>query len=215
MSNTIYLYLKTHNVTGLKYLGKTVKDPFKYTGSGIRWKNHLKKHGNDVSTEILYQTKCEDDFKNVAIEYSKKLNIVESKEFANMTEEQGQGGATRNGYKTSQITKNKIGAANLGNTHSKEAKAKISLATSGSRNPNYGKTASDHCKKINSKIHSGKILSKEHREAISKAQKEFKKKKVKIDGDIYNSCAEAAAAYGYKSQSVISRWIKQGKATRC
>lgn len=25
-----YLYIKTHNQTGLKYFGKTTKDPFKY-----------------------------------------------------------------------------------------------------------------------------------------------------------------------------------------
>jgi len=43
---TIYLYKKTHNITGLQYLGKTIsKDPYSYTGSGVRWTNHLKKHG--------------------------------------------------------------------------------------------------------------------------------------------------------------------------
>ena len=41
-----YLYVKTHKVTGLKYLGQTSKDPFKYNGSGTRWTNHIKKYGN-------------------------------------------------------------------------------------------------------------------------------------------------------------------------
>jgi 5-methylcytosine-specific restriction endonuclease McrA len=41
----IYLYVKTHNKTGLKYLGKTEQDPFVYLGSGKRWLNHLNKHG--------------------------------------------------------------------------------------------------------------------------------------------------------------------------
>jgi hypothetical protein len=41
---TIYLYVKTHNNTGMKYLGKTTKpDPHKYPGSGKRWTRHLKK----------------------------------------------------------------------------------------------------------------------------------------------------------------------------
>jgi hypothetical protein len=53
----IYLYVKTHNKTGLKYLGKTKKDPFKYTGSGIYWKKHLLIHGNDVSTQVLMECK--------------------------------------------------------------------------------------------------------------------------------------------------------------
>ena len=41
----IYLYKKTHQVTGLKYLGKTTKDPYTYLGSGLEWKSHLKEFG--------------------------------------------------------------------------------------------------------------------------------------------------------------------------
>lgn len=49
-----YLYVKTHNVTGLKYLGKTTKqDPHKYSGSGKHWMRHLKVHGYDCTTTIL------------------------------------------------------------------------------------------------------------------------------------------------------------------
>jgi hypothetical protein len=49
-----YLYVKTHNVTGLKYFGKTTKESVQsYKGSGVYWNKHLKKHGNNVSTEIL------------------------------------------------------------------------------------------------------------------------------------------------------------------
>ena len=94
MSSTIYLYLKTHNQTGLKYLGKTIKDPNLYTGSGVYWKSHLKKHGNDVKTEILFKTSNKEEFNRVALEYSYKYNIVESSEFANLTYEEGQGGNT-------------------------------------------------------------------------------------------------------------------------
>jgi len=52
----IYLYLKTHNISGLKYLGKTTRDPQKYLGSGKVWRDHLKKYGNDIHTEILFET---------------------------------------------------------------------------------------------------------------------------------------------------------------
>ena len=90
----IYLYLKTCNKTGLKYLGKTIKDPFKYNGSGTYWCRHLNKHGIDLSTEILFQTECVHEFKKVAIKYSDELNIVDSKDFANITREEGQGGKT-------------------------------------------------------------------------------------------------------------------------
>lgn len=40
----IYLYVKRHIETGLLYFGKTVKNPYKYNGSGLRWKRHLRKH---------------------------------------------------------------------------------------------------------------------------------------------------------------------------
>jgi len=88
----IYLYLKTHNKTGLKYLGKTEQDPFVYEGSGVHWKRHLAKHGNDVTTEILFETDDMEEFKRVGLEYSEKWNIVESAEFANLMVENGCGG---------------------------------------------------------------------------------------------------------------------------
>lgn len=92
----IYLYLKTHNKTGLKYIGKTTKDPFKYNGSGKYWKRHLKQHGIDITTEILFQTEDKEIFKQKALDYSKKYNIVESDEYANLIDEKGDGGFTHN-----------------------------------------------------------------------------------------------------------------------
>jgi len=57
ISMPIYLYVKTHNQTGLKYLDKTISsDPHLYQGSGTVWKRHIKKHGYDVTTEILLET---------------------------------------------------------------------------------------------------------------------------------------------------------------
>ena len=45
------LMIKTHNVTGKKYLCMTTKaDPYKYNGSGVYWKNHIKKYGKDITT---------------------------------------------------------------------------------------------------------------------------------------------------------------------
>jgi hypothetical protein len=114
MHNIIYLYLKTHNVTGLKYLGKTIRDPFEYKGSGLIWNSHLKKHGYDVTTEILFQTTSKSEFKRVALEYSNKLNIVESKEFANLTLEEGQGGKTWINHNHSAESKEKIAESRRG-----------------------------------------------------------------------------------------------------
>jgi hypothetical protein len=43
----IYLYVKQHSITDLKYFGRTVRNPFKYPGSGTYWSNHFKKHGKE------------------------------------------------------------------------------------------------------------------------------------------------------------------------
>jgi transposase len=68
---TIYLYVKTHNKTGLKYLGKTTsKDPHKYKGSGTYWLSHIKKHGYDVSTEIIKETFSKDEITYWGVYYS-------------------------------------------------------------------------------------------------------------------------------------------------
>lgn len=88
----IYLYIKTHRKTGLKYLGKTTaKDPYSYKGSGKYWKKHIKKYGYDVITEILLKTDDENKIKEVGIYYSQKWNIVKSDEWANLTEETNNG----------------------------------------------------------------------------------------------------------------------------
>ena len=93
-SMPIYLYLKTHNTTGFKYLGKTISnDPYLYQGSGKVWKRHIKKHGYDVTTEILLETTDPKELKEVGIYYSNLWNVVESKDFANIIPEMGDGGA--------------------------------------------------------------------------------------------------------------------------
>lgn len=89
----IYLYVKTHNKTGLKYLGKTAQiDPFKYKGSGKYWRLHLKKHGNDVSTEILLESDSKTEIKRMGLYYSVLWNVVDSIEWANLKPETGDGG---------------------------------------------------------------------------------------------------------------------------
>lgn len=92
---TYYLYKKTHQITGLKYLGKTAKvDPHQYQGSGKRWRSHLKKHGYHVDTEILKECQTNDEVKYWGEYYSKLWNIVDSDDWANLKEETGDGGNT-------------------------------------------------------------------------------------------------------------------------
>lgn len=107
MSETIYLYIKTHNKTGLKYLGKTKQDPFEYKGSGVYWVNHIKVHGNDVTTEVLASCSTPEEIKELGLYYSKLFNIVESSDWANLMEENGVGGANKTSFKKGLIPANK------------------------------------------------------------------------------------------------------------
>jgi hypothetical protein len=94
----IYLYKKTHNTTGLKYLGKTTKNPHTYMGSGKMWLRHIKKYGNNISTEIIFQTEDIDEFRRFSLEYSIKNDIVNSIEWANLILETGTGGDNPHSY---------------------------------------------------------------------------------------------------------------------
>lgn len=88
-----YLYIKTHNKTKMKYLGKTSsKNPYSYRGSGKYWKNHIKKHGYDVTTTILLCSKCEKEISETGLFFSNLFNVANSKEWANLKEEKGDGG---------------------------------------------------------------------------------------------------------------------------
>ena len=54
MENKVTLYIATHNITGKKYFGKTVKWfteedlQENYHGSGKYWNNHRNKHGKKM-----------------------------------------------------------------------------------------------------------------------------------------------------------------------
>lgn len=41
-----YLYVKQHTITGLKYFGKTIKDPYVYPGSGTHCNTTSENRGN-------------------------------------------------------------------------------------------------------------------------------------------------------------------------
>lgn len=102
MFKPTYLYIKTHNQTGLKYFGKTTrKDPYKYKGSGKHWVKHINIYGYDVTTEIVGYYTDKDLCMRTAIEFSEKNNIVESTKWANLKIETLDGGDTSHteGYK--------------------------------------------------------------------------------------------------------------------
>lgn len=136
----IYLYVKQHASTGLKYFGKTTRsNPYTYNGSGKYWQYHLKKHGANLLTLEVYGFDDIEYCTAFALEYSRLNNIVQSDEWANLREENGRDGgvslsedhkakllAAHVGIKRSPETIAKIRASNLGKKRSAETKAKLS-----------------------------------------------------------------------------------------
>jgi hypothetical protein len=136
MFKPTFLYVKTHNKTGLKYFGKTTRDPFIYLGSGLHWKRHLKVHGCDVSTVIIGYFTDKKELIETALQFSYKNNIAESSEWANIIPENGIDGGSFSEYITDEIRKkmseNRKGKPSwLGRKHSMESRSKMSSSKKG------------------------------------------------------------------------------------
>lgn len=119
-----YLYVKTHNKTGLKYLGQTKQsNPHKYPGSGKSWKSHLKEYGYDYTTEILQESQSKEEIATWGRYYSTLWDIVNSNTWANRIPETGGGAKSPESSAKGIETKRKNGTL----SHSDTARAKMSI----------------------------------------------------------------------------------------
>jgi hypothetical protein len=134
---TIYLYVKTHNKTGLKYLGKTSKNPRTYLGSGIDWKAHLKEHGFDHSTEIIKECQDNQELNYWGRHYSDLWNVAESNEWANRIPETG-GGTNHTEDRKELFRQQQLGRKKAPRT--KEHTEKIANQLRGRTNPKVAKS---------------------------------------------------------------------------
>ena len=136
ISMITYLYVKTHTITGLKYLGKTIeKDPHKYPGSGKYWRLHLKKHGKHYTTEILKECQHPAMVEYWGQYYSDLWNIVDSDEWANLKPEAGDGGK---GTRWTEEMKQKARERSIANGSKPPSRPQH-----GEHNPMYGKKHSE------------------------------------------------------------------------
>ena len=90
-----YLYIKEHSITGLKYFGKTCRNPYKYNGSGQHWMPHLKIHGSKhvITNQVFGPFTDAAIISKFALAFSKEHDIAASKDWANMEPENGLNGA--------------------------------------------------------------------------------------------------------------------------
>lgn len=179
-----WLYIKKHNTTGLKYLGKTIQNPYTYKGSGIVWTRHLKKYGEDVTTEWAKLYTDEKLLNSEALFLSETHDVVKSNNWANLIEETGlMGGKTYErtfeknqkmrescvGIKKSEAHKEKIRKARTGVKMPEEQKEKI-------RKANKGKPKSEaHIKKVSLAL-TGKSKDESHRLNLSESIRNIPKK---------------------------------------
>jgi hypothetical protein len=95
-----YLYVK-RLPNGLMYLGKTqAENPYTYVGSGTLWLKQIKNLGytiNDIETWILHKTYNKKDLSKTGIYYSRLFNVVKNNNWANLKDEEGDGGNTTGG----------------------------------------------------------------------------------------------------------------------
>lgn len=175
----IYLYVKTHNITGLKYLGKTSKDPYKYLGSGLYWLKHLAKHGNNITTEILLETDNTEEIKEKGLYYSKLWNVKASPGWANLTDEEGTGGAIFKGRKHSQESIQKMKDSKKGKKFSDTHRQRLSESHKGTRtgqdNHFFGRRHTDNTKAKMSESLTGKVRTDEFKQQLSEYWKGKKK----------------------------------------
>ena len=186
-----YLYIK-ESILGLKYLGFTSQDPFLYGGSGKYWRLHIKKHNIksfQIKTDILIKTNNIDMIKFWGLYYSKLYNVVESDDWANLMPESGESVclgrivSDEQKFKMSKImagkglgktlsleTKIKIAAKSRLLKHTNEAKIKIGISKLGNKYCLGRKLTNENKQKLII-ANTGRILSKDSKDRISKAKR--------------------------------------------
>lgn len=90
----IYLYVKTHLITEMKYFGRTVRDPQTYNGSGQAWLDHLREFGSIVRTEIVGTFNSKLEARTAAIDFCYANRVMESPQWLNHNLETAGGSLT-------------------------------------------------------------------------------------------------------------------------
>lgn len=124
------LYIKRHSKTNLKYFGKSIHQNIdSYKGSGKIWQNHIRYHGKEFVVTDWVSDWFNDpyDLQEFALFVSEELNIVESKEWANMKPEYGVEGHRPVGNLNGMYKTSRRGVKNpfYGKNHTVESKLKM------------------------------------------------------------------------------------------
>ncbi len=138
MFKPTYIYIKTCNHCNLKYIGKstlkTEKKVHNYTGSGLYWKPHLKKHSKGYKSVIInyFNENEKQQCKDFCLFVSNFFNVEKSDKWANLKLENGlDGGDTFSGRTHAEKTKKLMSEKQKGKIFSEEHKKIFQLLTLG------------------------------------------------------------------------------------
>ncbi len=145
------LLVMTHNVTGLRYFCKTSRldELCYYKGSGVYWKRHLRKHGRNVSVDVIGVYHDKQECMDVAKQFSQENMIGANPAWANLIPENGLDGAP-------------VGAAHplFGKPSTCIGQKRPWVGKRGADNPMWGKSWSDEQRKQATLQRTGKRLNR-------------------------------------------------------
>lgn len=235
-----WLIIKQHNKTGLKYFCKTTnKDPIKYLGSGTVWRRHIKKYGKDITTLWCQLFFSEQEIKEYATKFSIENNIISEKDefgnkiWANLIIENGIDGGGNKDVPMEDFQKEKLSDKWWVKTPASEEKIIVNMrqyclennlnpsAMSAVARGKRGHYKNYRCRKltnnrnVNYEFKEKIYLTKEEKskinsEMVKKAKRQKSKPKIKYEGIIFNTLAEAKEKTG-KSRFLL---IKYGEILR-
>lgn len=164
------LMIKKCSHCNLKYLCKTSSskiNPYSYAGSGIRWLNHLKAHKSKTITCVVGTYDSKEQLREAGLWYSSFYDVVASDEWANLTEEKGDGGLIGSGqsgkrWKIKDTSNMKGGQPYKGRPGSEDRIEKTKNRMIGDNNP------SRRFERTDNQINASKLANKIRTEASKK-----------------------------------------------
>jgi hypothetical protein len=145
------LLVMTHNVTGLRYFCKTSRldELCYYKGSGVYWKRHLRKHGRNVSVDVIGVYHDKQECMDVAKQFSQENMIGANPAWANLIPENGLDGAPSGELHPM-----------FGKPSPCKGQKRPWVGKSGADNPMWGKSWSDEQRKQATLQRTGKRLNR-------------------------------------------------------
>jgi len=167
-----FLYIKRHAITGKCYFGKTTKkDPEKYLGSGLHWRQHIKKHGLEHVETLWYKLFTDQtELTRIALLFSEQQDIIKSDLWLNMKAEDGLMGGSLPGSKRSEETRKRISQSKLGSKMHPITREAIAKSRKLRKNTDKQReSARQTCKNVLAKLNTGRVASVETRQKLSKS----------------------------------------------